>query len=143
MKYEVVAILSVAACGLSTPETDRPKNLPYIAQTILKPSCGTAECHSAMNFQSGYAFDSVAATTTSLDRGLIVSCPSADNKQPPCENAAPGSYLFTILSIGVAGGTGAGDRMPLDQPLGESDIALIGEWINDGADGYGFPLVRQ
>jgi hypothetical protein len=29
-----------------------------------------------------------------------------------------------------------GYRMPLDHPLANKDIFLIGEWIQNGADGY-------
>ncbi|MEO8842270.1 MAG: hypothetical protein ABI591_31075 [Kofleriaceae bacterium] len=142
MKYVVIAVICLAACDLSDKtSTDRPETLAYITQTILKPSCGTAECHSAMKAQSNDVFDSVEAAQGSITlHGLIASCNKLTGSDPPCDSAAANSYLFTILSTGVTSTIGLGDRMPLDQALGNADIALIGNWIDDGATGYTFPV---
>ncbi len=121
----LVALGGLVACDVTD---DRPQTLAYVTETILAPSCGTAECHSAMKKQSNYVFDSVAGAQASIaGGGLIATC-----AQPPCESADASSYLLTVISTQDV----EGDRMPLDQPLANKDIDFIANWITDGADGY-------
>ena len=136
-------MLGLGACDLSgKPATDRPETLAYITETILKPSCGTAECHSAMKAQSTDVFDSVEGAQKSLaGNGLIASCETADGTPPPCTHAGANSYLLVVITTGVTNPKGLGDRMPIDQALSNSDITLIHNWIDNGADGYTFPAV--
>jgi hypothetical protein len=143
VKYAWVAAICLAACDLSTdPAVARPETFAYITETILKPSCGTAECHSALKAQSTDVFDSLQAAHDSIATHMLVrKCETLPiSEMSPCgDHAANGSYLFTILKDGVIpGDEGAGDVMPLDQPLSHSDYTLIGNWIQDGADGYDF-----
>jgi hypothetical protein len=132
--------LGLAACDLSQHSAaDRPEQLDYIVETILAPSCGTAECHSAMKAQSGDVFDSVAGARASFDAhtDLVLTCEALKPPQEtPCIGAAPGSYLFRVIDTGVESDVGKGDFMPLDQALSTEDHKLIGDWLNDGALGY-------
>jgi hypothetical protein len=110
----------LAACGVEVD--DRPATLPYIVETILKPSCGQAQCHSATT-RAGlggavYVFDSVAATRDSINVGqLVVPYDSED------------SYVVTNALLATK------NRMPLDAPLADDDIKLIRRWIDAGAPG--------
>lgn len=129
---KVLALVGMA-CALGCNATeDRPETLAYITEAILAPSCGTANCHSAMKREYDYAFDSVAAAQAAMANGLIAPCAEA-----PCP---PGnSFLIQVITTtdGITG------RMPLDAPLANKDIDLIATWIEDGAAGYTPPAVPQ
>ncbi len=123
--YLLCLLAATAACDVTD---DRPETLAYITETILAPSCGTAECHSSMIKEKGYAFDSVEAAQDSIaSLPLIDVCAT-----PPCPGADANSYLLTVITTQDI----EGDRMPLDEPLANKDIVLIANWITDGADGY-------
>jgi hypothetical protein len=123
--WSLVPLGAIAACNVVD---DRPETLAYVTETVLAPSCGLAECHSAMKRQSNYVFDSVAGAQASIAGGhLVATC-----ALPPCENADASSYLLTVISTQDV----EGDRMPRDQPLANKDIVYIASWITDGADGY-------
>ncbi len=119
--------LAICVIGCGIDET-RPENLAYITTTILAPRCGTSTCHSEMKRQSGLVFDSVAGAQRSIALGgLVATC-----EEPPCETGPRDSYLLTVITDGDA----RGNRMPLDAPLANRDIALMATWITDGAAGY-------
>jgi hypothetical protein len=132
-------IALVAACNLQNDGAIDPKDetFAYIVDAVLKPNCGTAECHSASKAERGDIFDSQAGAKASFDKyGLVAAC--AD--MPPCPlEASANSYLYRILSTGVESVNGKGDRMPLDQAMSNSNIVLIRDWIDDGAEGYQIP----
>jgi hypothetical protein len=125
MKLALLFILAIAACGT---DDDRPLTLAYLTETILAPNCALPECHSSLRQQSGYVFETVATTQTSIKNGnLIVTC-----ETPPCLNAPGSSYLLTVITNGDA----YGHRMPLDEPLPNLDADYIARWIIAGAPGY-------
>jgi hypothetical protein len=141
----LVLVMGLAACDLSQKTAaSRPEKFDYIVETILAPSCGTAECHSALKAQSGDVFDSVEGARATLDdplhTDLVMSCATLSPPETsPCgKDAANGSYLFTVLEQGqgVISDVGHGDVMPLDQALPSADREFIGQWIDDGAEGY-------
>ncbi|MEO6775677.1 MAG: hypothetical protein ABI467_22135 [Kofleriaceae bacterium] len=128
--------LLIAGCNLSTSDTtdDRPETFGFITEAILKPSCATAECHSAMKAQSTDVFDSVAAARASIHANqLVFTCEQLMPAETfPCgDDALNVSYLYQVIDDKDA----EGDRMPRDQALSNKDIVLIREWIRDGADG--------
>jgi hypothetical protein len=57
----------LAALGACATTDDRPQTLAYITETILVPNCATAECHSALENQNNYVFDTVEHAQKSLD----------------------------------------------------------------------------
>ena len=140
----LVLVMGLAACDLSQKTPDRPEQFEYIVEAILAPSCGTAQCHSAMRAQSGDVFDSVDGARASLDaHGLVVNCAYLKLPDTCGKDAANNSYLFTVLEqgpgLGVTSDIGKGNVMPLDQSLSSADKELIGQWITDGAEGYDVP----
>jgi hypothetical protein len=123
--FGIAAWIALTGCNVTD---DRPETLAYITEAILAPSCGTATCHSAMKREYGYAFDSVAEAQKSIQsHALILTC-----GDPPCAGAAANSPLLTFLWKNDS----QGNRMPIDAPLANADIDLIGRWIDDGAFGY-------
>ena len=122
--------------------------LAYITETILAPSCGTANCHSTWKHMNGNTFDTVSGTEYTLSRLLpppndalppLIGCLGSDNVTmiDPCDLGFDGfdarrTYLYQVM---VDRDT-EGDRMPLDQPLPNKDIEFIAAWINNGAPGY-------
>lgn len=133
----LLLLLCAGACTTDTPPVDdRPQTLEFITQAILKPNCGTAECHSSMKRQSTDAFDSVEATRASFDLNtdLVVDCPHLSPPQEsPCLAASSESYLVTVMTIGTRN---ENELMPLDQGMSRVDIDLIATWIQNGAQGY-------
>ena len=125
----LAGVLLAAACGNATD--DRPPTLEYITETILAPSCATAECHSAFKRQVGDVFDTPAeARRTIVANGLVVY---------PDDVADPSrSYLITTLTVGNPSllDPGSGNvRMPYDAPMPDADIELIKAWIAGGVIG--------
>lgn len=116
----VVALLALAACG--TSEDDRPATLQYITVAILQPSCGNAQCHSSFRRAEDYAFDTVEEAKDSINTYSLV-----------IRGEPESSLLYQVLV--TPGGEGNTPRMPYDQPMSDIDVALIHEWITNGAAG--------
>jgi len=132
-----LCVLLIAGCDVSSDTTDdRPATFEFITQAILKPSCGQAECHSAMKAEKGDVFDSVAGARTTLTvthTDLVFKCEQLEPAETfPCgDDALNLSYLYKVIDDR----DNEGDRMPLDQALSNKDIVLIREWIRDDAPG--------
>jgi len=125
----VVACACGSACGNATD--DRPPALAYITETILAPSCATAQCHSAFKRQVGDVFDTPASARRTIVANQLVVYP--DDVADPAH-----SYLITSLTVGNPSrlDPGAGNvRMPYDAPMPDADIKLIEAWIRDGVPG--------
>ncbi|HEX7838362.1 MAG TPA: hypothetical protein VF469_12895 [Kofleriaceae bacterium] len=122
----LIGALFAGACGMTD---DRPRTLAYITDTILAPTCASAECHSAFKRQVGDEFDTVDATRRSIvTNGLVL----------PDDVAVPqGSLLIQTLTVGARSildpKSGLNVRMPYDAPMPDADIDLIKAWIAEGA----------
>jgi hypothetical protein len=121
--------LCTSACGSATD--DRPATLDYITETILTPTCASAECHSSFTREVNDRFDTVGATRFSIVAYGLVQLPDAV--------ANPrGSLLIRALTVGAPSilDPGSGNvRMPYDAPLPDADVRLLETWISDGAHG--------
>lgn len=112
------AIALTLAAGACAAETDeRPAEFTYIVRAILTPSCATATCHSARTQREGVDLSSVEAAQETFD-----SRPFAPQTGEPGDS----ELLFILRATGD-------QRMPLDSPLPDADIALIEQWIVAGA----------
>ena len=114
------ALLAVATsfvgvgCGDTTD--DRPAQWSFISATIIEPNCATVSCHSAVAQRSGVDLHTRdIGYHNLLDRHFVFP---GDSKSS--------SVMFLMHAQGSI-------RMPPDVPLPESDIALIGRWIDSGA----------
>jgi len=122
----LIGALFAGACGTTD---DRPRTLAYITETILAPTCASAECHSAFKQQVGDEFDTVDAARRSIvSNGLVLPDDVADPSR---------SFLIQSLTVGTLSlldpKSGLKVRMPYDAPMPDADIALIEAWIADGA----------
>jgi hypothetical protein len=120
------------------PETvctgdDRPATLEYITATVLRPSCGNAQCHSSFANTYDYRFDSVEHAQAS-----IIGLPGETGDDLVMPGSPEGSLLYLVL-IRETLSDGSLPRMPYDQPLAGPDIALVNRWIAGGADGLVLP----
>lgn len=112
------ATLTLAATACAAETDDRPADFAYISKTILEPNCATATCHNDATAREGYDFSSVEASrATFMRHGLVV--------QPDDPPQNPIIYILT---------TTGEERMPIDGPLPDADIALIERWIINGAE---------
>ncbi|MEZ4365971.1 MAG: c-type cytochrome domain-containing protein [Kofleriaceae bacterium] len=111
-----LALLAVAA-GCADDVDPRPAELPYLVEAILRPSCGTAACHSSLTQTEGLVFDTLEGTRATL------------NSEPDLVSVLDpeASKLLRVLD-------GSAARMPPDAPIPDADIALIRAWIVAGAD---------
>jgi hypothetical protein len=144
----VIALGALAACSSTD---DRPRTLQYVTETILQPTCATAECHSAFKREDGYAFDNVFLAQQSLAGGpptiplstsfgaLIGECDGLNGTPTPgsCSTltdiSQPGtSFLLTVIYDKDT----LGDRMPYDATMPDEDKQFLSDWIQDGAPGY-------
>jgi hypothetical protein len=107
-----LAALTAPGCGSETDE--RPATKAFIIAAILTPSCGNGGCHSSASATEGYSFGTLDEANEALQ---VLVDPGNPNR----------SRLLSVLRS-----TGD-DRMPLDAPLPDDDIALIEAWIQGGA----------
>jgi len=126
--------LLIAGCNVSSDtQDDRPATFEFITEAILKPSCGTAECHSAMKAEKQDVFDSLEGARTTFTvthTDLVITCEQLMPPQTsPCDAAVTSSYLYTVIHDKDI----EGDRMPLDQALSNKDQELIETWLSLGA----------
>lgn len=124
----LMGALLAGACGSETD--DRPATLDYITDTILAPSCATAECHSAFTREVGDQFDTVEAARLSI---------AANSLAVPGDKDDPNqSFLIRVLTVGEPSilSPGSGNvRMPYDAAMPDADINLIRKWISLGVPG--------
>lgn len=120
MQRQVLVALVLAGCG--TTDDQRPRNLDYITEAILAPSCGAATCHSSFKAADGFVFDTVDAARATFQNDEILLRFDDDPS-----NAG----LVLNLTVEQPGAP----RMPLNAPIPDADIALIQDWIGFGAPG--------
>jgi hypothetical protein len=113
-------LLAAAGCGVETD--DRPASFAYIQTAILKPSCATAACHSSQNQREGLVLDDPETAFSEIQTTGITFDP------------LDGSPEDTGLILRLRGNLDGEERMPLDSPLPDADIALIARWIGAGGE---------
>jgi hypothetical protein len=120
MQRLAVVALVLAACG--TTDDQRPRNLDYITEAILAPSCGAATCHSSFKGEDGFVFDTVEAARVTFQN---------DDQLLRFDDDSAAAGLVLNLTLEQPGSP----RMPLNAPIPDADIALIQDWIGFGAPG--------
>jgi len=135
------ALLLVAAAACGGAE-DRPKNLTYITEAILQPTCGAAECHSQYTQQVGDEYDTVESARRTFVSHFQLTTPDPNNCGPSNGTVGQDTMIVTALTRGCASYLGTTQngklaivRMPYDAPMPSEDIQLIVDWINAGASG--------
>jgi len=138
------ATAMVAGCGtidcdentFTCTGDDRPATLEYVTETILRPNCANAQCHSEFRYAgylTPYRFDTLDHTAQSISDGFLVDTSGFD----PDVSLLYGVLVRDTLDTPIGGSYFP--RMPYDQPLPVADIALIRRWISEGADGLVAP----
>ena len=111
----------VGSGGASGPLT---ANFDSIQANVFEPIC--EHCHSGANAPVGLRLD--AANSYSLLVGI------ASGERPNLLRVAPGDPNNSYLIQKLEGTAGIGERMPAGLPaLPQADIAVIRQWIADGA----------
>jgi hypothetical protein len=104
----------VAGCGGAD---NRPARWSFIAPAIVEPSCATISCHSTVTARAGVTLaPREVAYHTLVDRHFVI------------RGVPDVSEMVALLR---AEGS---PRMPPDFALPEVDIALIEQWITNGAN---------
>lgn len=95
-----------------------------IQQNVFTPIC--TACHTGASAPQGLRLDE------GNSYGLLVGVPSTE--QPEILRVAPGDPDASYLIHKLEGTAAVGERMPLGgPPLPQADIAMIRQWILDGA----------
>ena len=121
----------LAACGsgdgfVGSGGTTGPLTASFdsIQANVFDPIC--SHCHSGANAPVGLRLD--AANSYSLLVGI------ASGERPNLLRVAPGDPNLSYLIQKLEGTAGIGERMPAGLPaLPQADIAVIRQWIADGA----------
>ena len=120
-----------AGCGT---EDNRPAEWSFISPVIMAPNCATASCHSKGAAVSGLDLSTVDDGYKSLLKLEVRLYP---NEKDEREDPDPRPLVTPcrpdqsrIINMMKARGA---QRMPPDRPMSQSDIALIEQWILDGA----------
>lgn len=128
MKIPLGCLIALGAVGCATETDERPASFAYITAAILRPGCATAACHSGQNQAAGLILDEADAAYRSLE-SRIAPCdrgPGACDITDP--ELRPAFYqIITEPPNGI-------DRMPVDSPLPDADVELIGRWLVAGAE---------
>lgn len=110
-------LLASALAGGCGGADDRPARWSFIAPAIVEPSCATISCHAQVTERAGVTLaPREVAYHTLVDRHFVI----------------PGHpELSEMAALLRAEGS---PRMPPDFALPEVDIALIEQWIANGAN---------
>lgn len=139
------AVLALSACGgggggggSPTPAPDELQpTIESIQAQVFTPRCATSGCHRGSGAQEGLRLEDAQ---TSYDN--LVDVPS---RQVPARlRVEPGSPGTSYLIDKLEGTQASGSRMPQGQsPLSADTIAVIRQWIADGAPPPGSSAKRD
>jgi hypothetical protein len=107
----LVALAALAGC---VGAEERSRDFTYLHATIIEPSCATANCHSAMTIAGppGNPID-----LSSPD----IACEIFEGYGDDIVDILRGTPGIPYMS------------MPLDGPLPPADIAVVAQWLEEGA----------
>lgn len=101
-------------------------NFSEIQSNVFTPTCATSGCHFGAGAPQGLRLDSINSYA------LLVGVPSGE--ESAVLRVAPGAPDNSYLIRKLEGNAATGARMPLNRPpLAASTIAIIRQWITDGA----------
>ena len=113
--------MSLALLVGCADDTDRrPARWSYLFPAIVQPSCAGVACHSQFSRAAGLELDDLDAAYTNL----VGPERTGDLVVPGSPEQSKLVYLLRGLEA---------PRMPPDGALPEPDIALLEQWILDGA----------
>lgn len=122
------ASAALLAPGCVEPE-QRPASWAYVHTAVLRPGCTTSSCHSTASSAGG-----IDLSTPSTAYSYLLGRPC---QAPTHPEDAPGNYVFPfqpgrsrLLALLRGSPTVI---MPPDTPLPASEIALVEQWILEGA----------
>lgn len=123
--------LLIGACG--SADDNRPADWNYIAPAIIIPNCATSSCHSEAAAAAGLDMSTPAKAYRSLTKlQVCVACDVKDEKSVNDRPLISPGNPAQSRTVNMMRARGA-ERMPPDRPLPEADIALVEEWIANGA----------
>lgn len=117
-----------SASGCAEPP-ERPASWTFVHTAVLRPACTTSSCHSTASAAGG-----IDLSTPSTAYSYLLGRPC---QAPTHPEDAPGNYVFPfqpgrsrLLALLRGSPTVI---MPPDTPLPASEIALVEQWILEGA----------
>lgn len=133
---------ALAACGggggSPTPQSgELQPTIESIQAQVFTPRCATSGCHRGVAAEEGLRLEDAQ---TSYDNLVDVQ----SRQVPALRRVEPGSPDTSYLIDKLEGTQTSGDRMPQGQaPLSADTIAVIRQWIADGAPPPGSSAKRD
>jgi len=125
-----VTVLAAVTGACGGEEDTRDPVWGYISPAIIQPNCATSSCHSKAAAVAGLDLSTYETGYISLVQ-LKLAPRGMMKVEPPRPMVLPGnpdeSRVMHMLRADGA------RRMPPDRPLAGADIALIEQWILNGA----------
>jgi hypothetical protein len=126
----LVLVLAATAGACGGEEEVRDPVWGYISPAIIQPNCATSSCHSKASAVAGLDLSTIESGRHSLV-DLKLARRDASKMEPPRQMVIPfnpdeSRMLHMLRADGAR-------RMPPDRPLAGADIALIEQWILEGA----------
>lgn len=118
----------VVGCG---GEDNRPATWNYVSAAIIQPNCATSSCHSKAAAVAGLDLSTADSGYEDLLEQRLPRADGADRTMATRAMVLPGNPAQSRV-VNMMRAFGAA-RMPPDRPLAEADIALVEEWILQGA----------
>ena len=120
-----VLLFLAAGCGT---EDDRPPTFTYVYETVIAHNCATIGCHNSFRQTAGLQFN----TKTGAYLGLTGTACN-DNDEYEANNFVVAGRPDSSQVIHMMRGDDVARRMPPDRGISSVDIALVEDWILEGA----------
>ncbi len=131
--FGLVLVCALAAMGCGGAQDDRPPVWGYISPAIIQPNCATSSCHSQAAAVAGLNLSTVDDSWISLLKLHLAPRAGVAKDAPPQPRLMVTPYQPAESRVVQMMRASGANRMPPDRPLAEADIALIEQWIVNGA----------
>jgi hypothetical protein len=127
-------LVALAALALSTLVTgcgsvdDRPPTFTYVYEAVIANNCATIGCHNSFRQTAGLQFNTKAGAYVGLTG---TACNDEDEYEANSFVVAGRPDASQVIHM--LRGDLVGRRMPPDRGISSVDIALVEEWILEGA----------
>lgn len=118
-------LIFVSGCGT---DDDRPPTFTYVYETVIANNCATIGCHNSFRQTAGLQFNTKSGAYVGLT-GTACN----DDDEFEANNFVVAGRPDSSQVIHMLRGDDVARRMPPDRGVSSVDIALVEDWILEGA----------